>query len=115
MRTRLGMGRSLRNRSGLAPKRGPGFPVHNAFFSIARGCLQFHVGIIAGWGRFRMNRKRKLISEGATIEEVQALLLKVTRQLRTMAPPPDAEKNLDQTEAWLELIMARCIGEIILH
>jgi hypothetical protein len=63
----------------------------------------------------RMAKKRARIAEGATFEEVEALLLKVTRQLRTMAPPPHVAKNLDQIEAQVELMMARGEGKLLLH
>jgi hypothetical protein len=62
-----------------------------------------------------MCEKRGRISEGATIEEVQALLLRVTRQLRTMAPLPHVADNLDQIEARVELLLARGSGNLLLH
>ena len=62
-----------------------------------------------------MDKKRMRIAEGATFEEIQALLLKVTRQLRTMAPLPDVADTLDQIEARVELTMARCNGNLLLH
>jgi hypothetical protein len=39
------------------------------------------------------------ISDGATFEEVQALLLKCTRQLRNLMPPGADLSHLDRTEA----------------
>jgi hypothetical protein len=83
------MERSLHNRSGLAPQCGPGFLVQNAFSPLRRPAYNSTFGLIAGDGRYRMHRKRQPISEGATIEEVQPLSLKVTWLLRTIAPVPD--------------------------
>jgi hypothetical protein len=62
-----------------------------------------------------MAKKPRRISDGATFEDVQALLLKITWQLRTMAPPPNVVKSLDQTEAQVELVIARCNRELLLH
>ena len=52
-----------------------------------------------------MAKKRK-ISDGATFEDVQALLLKCTRRLRALTPPGADLRDLDRMEAeiaWLDL------------
>jgi hypothetical protein len=46
-----------------------------------------------------MSKKRARISDGATFEEVQALLLKLTRQLRTLMPPGADVSRLDRIES----------------
>jgi hypothetical protein len=46
-----------------------------------------------------MTERRKRIAEGATVEELQRFLLKLTGQLRTLAPPAHVVKDLDQIEA----------------
>jgi hypothetical protein len=46
-----------------------------------------------------MAKKRRRISDGATLEEVQALLLKCTRQLRALTPAGADLSGLDRIEA----------------
>jgi hypothetical protein len=46
-----------------------------------------------------MARKHARISEGATFEEVEEFLLKLTRQLRTVPSAPHTVKDLDEIEA----------------
>jgi hypothetical protein len=48
-----------------------------------------------------MAKKRRRIADGATFEEVQALLLRCTRQLRALMPPGEDLSRLDLTEAEL--------------
>jgi hypothetical protein len=54
-----------------------------------------------------MSSKRARISDGAKFEDLQALLLKLTRQLRTMGPSGQVVCNLDQIEAEVEQLRAR--------
>jgi len=51
------------------------------------------------WDGAAMAKKRTRISDGATFEEVQALLLKTTRQLRALMPPGADLSRLNETEA----------------
>src|SRR5215469_17936070 len=54
-----------------------------------------------------MSSKRARISDGATLEELQALLMKAAKQLRSIAPPGDDVSILDQLEAEMEQMKAR--------
>jgi hypothetical protein len=72
--------------------------------------LKFGAGIVQlgnNCGGAAMGKKRRRISDGATFEEVQSLLLKCTRQLRTLMPPGADLRPLDRIEtrmAWLALL-----------
>jgi hypothetical protein len=46
-----------------------------------------------------MARKRERISDGATFEELQDLILKIARQMRDMPPPPHVVSTLDRIES----------------
>jgi hypothetical protein len=62
-----------------------------------------------------MAKRRKQLYDGANFEELQTFLLKLTRRLRDTSPPAQVVKELDQTEAWVELMMVRCDGNLLLH
>jgi hypothetical protein len=52
------------------------------------------------------------ISDSATFEKLQDLLLKLSRRMRTMAPSSHVSKDLDLIEARVELMMARGKGKL---
>jgi hypothetical protein len=54
-----------------------------------------------------MAKKRGKISGGAIFEDVEALLLKAAKQLRTMAPPAHVVVTLNQIEADVERMRAQ--------
>jgi hypothetical protein len=59
--------------------------------------MYFRNGINRRWGDIAWLRNEGRFR--ATFEEVQAFLLKLTRQLRTLAPPAHVLVTLDQIEA----------------
>jgi hypothetical protein len=70
------------------------------FYPLRENCCAYIVRSGNNCGGAAMAKRRR-ISDGATLEELQSLLLKTARQLRTLMPHGPDIRDLDRAEAEL--------------